>query len=101
MRFGLSDLDELPSLKEFEQLARAALGSDEGIAPVEPEETGLDATQGAGALDSTESAVLPDITPPSSSESSRELQPHAKESADFAGAEADTDSPKSRAESAS
>jgi segregation and condensation protein B len=37
MRFGLSDLDELPSLKEFEQLARAALGSDEGIAPVDPE----------------------------------------------------------------
>ena len=36
MRFGLSDLDELPSLKEFEQLARAALGSDEGIAPGEP-----------------------------------------------------------------
>jgi segregation and condensation protein B len=38
MRFGLSDLEELPSLKEFEQLARAALGSDEGIAPNEPEE---------------------------------------------------------------
>ncbi len=37
MRFGLSGLDELPSLKEFEQLARAALGSDEGIAPAEPE----------------------------------------------------------------
>lgn len=37
MRFGLSDLEELPSLKEFEQLARAALASDEGIAPVEPE----------------------------------------------------------------
>src|SRR6202167_1906592 len=35
MRFGLSDLDELPSLKEFEQLARAALGSYEGIATVE------------------------------------------------------------------
>ncbi len=32
MRFGLSDLDELPSLKEFEALAQAALGSDEGIA---------------------------------------------------------------------
>ncbi len=30
MRFGLSDLDELPSLKEFEALAREALGSDEG-----------------------------------------------------------------------
>jgi segregation and condensation protein B len=36
MRFGLSDLEELPSLKEFEQLARAALGSDEGIAAIEP-----------------------------------------------------------------
>jgi segregation and condensation protein B len=33
MRFGLSDLDELPSLKEFEQLARDALGTDEGLAP--------------------------------------------------------------------
>jgi len=38
IRFGLSDLGELPSLKEFEQLARAALGSDEGIAPIEPEQ---------------------------------------------------------------
>jgi segregation and condensation protein B len=37
MRFGLSDLEELPSLKEFEQLARAALGADEGIAPIERE----------------------------------------------------------------
>jgi segregation and condensation protein B len=36
MRFGLSDLDELPSLKEFEQLAQAALGSDSGVAPIEP-----------------------------------------------------------------
>src|ERR1700726_744907 len=38
MRFGLSDLDELPSLKEFEQLAQAALGSDAGIAAIEPGE---------------------------------------------------------------
>src|SRR5215470_20028962 len=37
MRFGLSDLDELPSLKEFEALAQAALGADEGIAPAEPD----------------------------------------------------------------
>ncbi|MGH9575033.1 MAG: SMC-Scp complex subunit ScpB [Candidatus Acidiferrales bacterium] len=36
MRFGLSDLDELPSLKEFEQLAQAALGADEGIAAFSP-----------------------------------------------------------------
>ncbi len=38
MRFGLADLDELPSLKEFEQLAQAALGADDGIAPIEPDE---------------------------------------------------------------
>src|SRR5262244_4499521 len=31
MRFGLSDLQELPSLKEFEALAREALGSDVGV----------------------------------------------------------------------
>src|SRR5579864_7786643 len=35
MRFGLSDLEELPSLKEFEALAREALGSDEGFAPAD------------------------------------------------------------------
>jgi segregation and condensation protein B len=39
MRFGLSDLDELPSLKEFEALAQAALGSDEGIAEPQPEDS--------------------------------------------------------------
>jgi len=32
MRFGLSDLDELPSLKEFEALAREALGTEDGLA---------------------------------------------------------------------
>ena len=35
MRFGLSDLDELPSLKEFEALAREALGADDGLAEAE------------------------------------------------------------------
>lgn len=50
MRFGLSDLEELPSLKEFEQLAQAALGSDAGIAPVEPEAD----VQAAGAAPTTE-----------------------------------------------
>jgi segregation and condensation protein B len=39
MRFGLFDLDELPSLKEFEALAQAALGDDSGIAPTEPEDS--------------------------------------------------------------
>jgi len=56
MRFGLSDLEELPSLKEFEALAREALGSDEGFAPAEnvlTDETsigGLAATNEAGGV---------------------------------------------------
>ncbi|MGH9793768.1 MAG: SMC-Scp complex subunit ScpB, partial [Candidatus Acidiferrales bacterium] len=32
LRFGLNDVDDLPSLKEFEQLAKAALGADDGVA---------------------------------------------------------------------
>lgn len=51
MRFGLSDLDELPSLKEFELLAQAALGSDEGIAPIEPEPNGEAAAESASQAD--------------------------------------------------
>src|SRR5579872_852346 len=51
MRFGLSDLEELPSLKEFEQLSQAALGSDAGIAPTEPEAE----SQAADAVPTTES----------------------------------------------
>jgi segregation and condensation protein B len=47
IRFGLSDLDELPSLKEFEQLAQAALGSDAGIAPAEPGEIAAESTHEA------------------------------------------------------
>jgi segregation and condensation protein B len=38
MRFGLAGVEDLPSLKEFEALARAALGED-GILPEEPGET--------------------------------------------------------------
>jgi segregation and condensation protein B len=38
MRFGLASVDDLPSLKEFEALARAALGED-GILPAEEGET--------------------------------------------------------------
>jgi segregation and condensation protein B len=51
MRFGLSDLEELPSLKEFEALAREALGSDEGVAPSSGEEY----REGGGEGASTES----------------------------------------------
>src|SRR6202790_4469639 len=49
MRFGLSDLEELPSLKEFEALAREALGSDEGFAPGEMGSTSEAAMESAMA----------------------------------------------------
>jgi segregation and condensation protein B len=52
MRFGLSDLGELPSLKEFEALAREALGSDEGVAA--PDELPTDELD--EVLDSPENA---------------------------------------------
>jgi segregation and condensation protein B len=54
MRFGLSDLDELPSLKEFEALAHEALGSDEGVALSEAgDESVLDAVAPNGAVRET------------------------------------------------
>ncbi len=56
MRFGLSDLDELPSLKEFEALAREALGTDEGIAPSETDESLL----AAPSADTLENLPLPE-----------------------------------------
>src|SRR6202051_2785824 len=54
MRFGLSDLGELPSLKEFEALAREALGSDEGVVPDELPNDEVDEV-----LDSPENTVIP------------------------------------------
>jgi len=77
MRFGLADVDELPSLKEFEELAQAALGSDDGIAPLEPGEAEAPAepageaaepkTMAAGAGVATNNTAAPDSTPDSGS----------------------------------
>jgi segregation and condensation protein B len=57
MRFGLSDLEELPSLKEFEALAREALGSDEGFAPAEEGLTN-EASIGSSVTESAASAEM-------------------------------------------
>jgi segregation and condensation protein B len=59
MRFGLSDLEELPSLKEFEALAREALGSDEGVAPSASEE--YREVEGEGAV--SENAAAENVVP--------------------------------------
>jgi segregation and condensation protein B len=63
MRFGLSDLDELPSLKEFEALAQAALGSDEGIAEIRPEDQPMDAAANEGDASASSSAAGEDAAP--------------------------------------
>jgi len=61
MRFGLSDLDELPSLKEFEQLAQAALGSDSGIAPAEPEAAAPESAEARAIRESGETNDLAEL----------------------------------------
>jgi segregation and condensation protein B len=68
--FGLSDLEELPSLKEFEQLARAALGADEGIAPIEPETS--EPANGADAA-ASEPAAAEAVAEPGLTQASREI----------------------------
>jgi segregation and condensation protein B len=69
MRFGLSDLGELPSLKEFEALAREALGSDEGI--VVPDELPTDVLD--EVLDSSENVgTLPDVAPDPTTDQARQ-----------------------------
>jgi segregation and condensation protein B len=94
MRFGLSDLDELPSLKEFEQLARAALGSDEGIAPVEPDAESMDLQDANHATTASDA-----VASPSNNEGLPE--PASKESTASAESETEHESGHIRAESAS
>jgi segregation and condensation protein B len=96
MRFGLGDVDELPSLKEFEALAREALGTDDGIA-VEaeaPEGEPLadvaapEATTGAGTAEVSGETPAPASSeaamPDSESRSVESLVPEAKAVADVA-----------------
>ena len=74
MRFGLSDLEELPSLKEFEALAREALGSDEGVAPSESsDERVLDTAQDVAATNG-------DAIPQATTNASDEVVPESKAS---------------------
>lgn len=57
LRFGLNDVDDLPSLKEFEQLAKAALGADDGVAMAETVgEAGISSDETVAAQDQVEEA---------------------------------------------
>jgi segregation and condensation protein B len=97
MRFGLGDLEELPSLKEFEALAREALGADDGIAEATESEAGdtaspdganTDAPTTAAAEASGESHATPDPEP--TSRASDEGAPRDPESS-IADVSADAD----------
>jgi segregation and condensation protein B len=76
MRFGLSDLEELPSLKEFEALAREALGTDEGFAP--SEETMMNELAG----ETLENLPAPEDASVGEEKSRAEAQPLQKTGAD-------------------
>jgi len=103
MRFGLSDLQELPSLKEFEALAREALGTDEGIAtPGAGDESVLDGIAHGGG-DYGES-VSPTETHGAESSAAAESQPSSELARADDGApakEVSTDRAESTRESAS
>src|SRR5277367_410660 len=73
MRFGLSDLQELPSLKEFEALAREALGSDEGMVQ---EETYSGTPQDNLGSERTAEATIPAATDATLAEGTAESGEH-------------------------
>jgi segregation and condensation protein B len=79
VRFGLNDVDELPSLKEFEQLAREALGPEGGIEIV-PEGAESESAYAPGELHLVE--------PPAGGESPIGESEPAVSSADLSGTEA-------------
>jgi segregation and condensation protein B len=90
MRFGLSDLEELPSLKEFEALAREALGSDEGVATSSAEdyregEVGVAESAAAedGAAVATETVASKDHSHSSASEAIAHVQEELAEAEAF------------------
>jgi segregation and condensation protein B len=70
MRFGLSDLEELPSLKEFEALAREALGSDEGVAASSAEDYREAGAAESAVLESSEQVATEVVTSEDHSHSS-------------------------------
>ena len=87
MRFGLSDLGELPSLKEFEALAREALGTDEGVAESDAgDESVLD------SVEPTEAEAAAELEAAASADLGEAPAPMAKEAAAGAGSESEESS---------
>jgi segregation and condensation protein B len=55
VQFGLKDLSELPTLKEFEELGRLSMGDEEP--PVEPPVTGAESTTDEASVEQAEPSV--------------------------------------------
>ena len=97
MRFGLGDLDELPSLKEFEALAREALGADDGIAAeAETAESGDEVPPASTPESNLEIAPKPELSAAAEGEVSGE-SPVAPDAAVSAAPEAAARDSESRA----
>ena len=91
MRFGLSDVDELPSLKEFEALAREALGTDDGVAvPAADEPPAASAADAVGDFLESENSEASTAdaagSPGVSSDAGIAIDPRSSGNADSTGA---------------
>jgi len=75
MRFGLSDLEDLPSLKEFEALAREALGTEDGVAESAPDVDSTESGESAAADSPEVSAASEAASPSSESAPAEHTQP--------------------------
>jgi segregation and condensation protein B len=71
MRFGLSDLEDLPSLKEFEALAREALGTEDGVTEADP----------IGESTEPAESAAPESTAPAPAEHTEQVRSEANEDA--------------------
>jgi segregation and condensation protein B len=79
MRFGLSDLDELPSLKEFEALAREALGAEDGIAEEAAEQPAEEMAEAASSSpEAAESSAAQETSEPADSSAGQSARQAAR-----------------------
>src|SRR5437899_1816443 len=92
MRFGLSDLEELPSLKEFEALAREALGSDEGVAPSETSDESVLDTPRENAAEPATAELSEQLTETAPEEPAADSQPTEEARAEESEPESDEQS---------
>lgn len=86
VHFGLKDIGELPSLKEFEELAKRALGSE-----WTPEETGMESGSPAPTLTATPESAGADAPPDLAQQTSLEINQENTSSAEPAVPEAAPD----------